>query len=79
MNPMNPTRANRNGISRYRTFGPNGRPFVLAVDWSFRTSTATFSHYDKRSVTFRDCCGNYAKVAGVRNPVAWVKRHGYEN
>ena len=76
---MNPTKPNRDGICRYRTTSPKGRTFVLAMDRSFHNSNATFSHYDERSVTFEDTCGNYAKVVGVRNPVAWVKRHGYEN
>lgn len=74
---MNPTKPNRDGICRYRTTGPKGLPFVLAMDRNFHSANATFSHFDKRSVTFKDGHGNYAKVIGVRNPEAWVKRHGY--
>lgn len=74
---MNPTKPNRNGICRYRTTGPKGLPFVLVMDRSFHNSNATFSHFDERDVTFKDGRGNYAKVVGVRNPEAWMKRHGY--
>ena len=74
---MNPTKPNRNGICLYRTTGPKGLPFVLVMDRSFHNSNATFSHFDERSITFKDGRGNYAKVVGVRNPEAWMKRHGY--
>lgn len=76
---MNPTKPNRDGVCRYRTTSPKGLPFVLVMDRSFHNSTATFSHFDERGVTFEDGRGNYAKALGVRNPEAWMKRHGYAN
>lgn len=74
---MNPTKPNRDGICRYRTTSPKGLPFVLVMDRSFHNANARFSHSDKRSVTFSDTRGNFAKVVGIRNPEAWMKRHGY--
>ena len=74
---MNPTKPNRDGVCRYRTRGPKGLPFTLVMSRDFHNSNTTLSHFDARSVTFKDGRGNYAEVVGVRNPEAWVKRHGY--
>ena len=57
--------------------GSETGPFWLSHDRCFHNTSARYSHHDDRSVTFKDCRGNYAAVMGVRNGNAWVKRHRY--
>jgi hypothetical protein len=54
---------------------PRSQCRILA-GWHFRAANAEFAYASPAGVTFRDGRGNYAEVIGVKNPVAWLKRHG---
>jgi hypothetical protein len=57
-----------------------GRPFRLSHGEDFVPSSAKFSHVSEAGeVVFKDGCGHYAYVVGVKNPAAWIKAHKGED
>jgi hypothetical protein len=54
---------------------PRSQCRILA-GWHFHAANAEFAYATTTGITYRDGHGNYAEVIGVKNPVAWLKRHG---
>ena len=52
--------------------------FRLSHGEFFKVANARFSHISGNKVMFKDDAGNYAEVVGVKNPQAWLKKHGDE-